>query len=162
MRMLLRCLLVAAVVALAACSKDEKRWADAAAAAQSATPIVTASAPPQAGGALNKFFLPDKTDGYDRTFTQEKDGFAEAKLKKDGKEVAVASIADTRTNDDAKKKFDGVTEKVGRFPVVKVGNNQSSVLVADRYQVKISSQTLDHDARKALLAKFDLDGLSKL
>lgn len=153
-------------LALAACSKDpppSTRWNDAAAAvAESAKPIVTASAPPQAGGALNKFFPADGADGYSRVFTQEKDGFAEAKLKKDGKDVATASIADTRTNDDAKKKFEGVTEKVSGYPVVKVGGNQSSVLVAERYQVKISSATLDHDARKALLAKFDLAGLSKL
>jgi hypothetical protein len=156
---------VALVLLALACSKEppSTRWNDAAAAlAESAKPIVTASAPPQAGGALNKFFPADGEGGYTRVFTQEKDGFAEAKLKKDGKDVATASISDTRTNDEAKKKFEGVTEKVGAYPVIKVGNNQSSVLVADRYQVKISSPTLDHEARKALLAKFDLAGLSKL
>ncbi len=163
-----RTLLVAALLGacLAACSKESPpstRWNDAAAAvATSAKPIVTASAPPQEGGAFNKFFLPDGEGGYARVFQQEKDGVALATLKKDGKDVATASIADTRTNDDAKKKFEGATEKVAGFPVIKVGNNQSSVLVKDRYQVKISSQTLDHEARKALLAKFDLAGLAKL
>ncbi len=163
--MLRRTLLAAAfVLATGACSKEQPstRWNDAAAAAESAKPIVTASAPPQAGGALNRFFPADGAGGYARVFTQEKDGFAEAKLRKDGKDVATVSIADTRTNEDAKKKFDGVTEKVGQFPVVKVGGNQSSVLVADRYQVKVSSPTLDHEARKALLATFDLEGLAKL
>ncbi len=155
---------LALALAASACSKEapSTRWNDAAAAAESAKPIVDKAAPPQAGGALNKFFPADGADGYARVFTQEKDGFAEAKLRKDDKDVATASIADTRTNEDAKKKFEGVSEKVGRFPVVKVGGNQSSVLVAERYQVKISSTTLDHEARKALLAKFDLEGLSKL
>ena len=42
---------------------------------------------------------------------------------------------------------------------MKVGNNQTSVLVKDRFQVKVSSPTLDHEARKAILMTFDLKGL---
>ena len=40
-----------------------------------------------------------------------------------------------------------------------VGKNQSTVLVKNRFQIKVSSQTLDHEARKAILATFDLKGL---
>lgn len=114
-----------------------------------------------AGSAFNKFFPPDGADGK-RVFTQEKEGYAEAKLQKDGKEVAVLSISDTSANPDAKKKFDGASDKVGGFPLTTLGSTMSSVLVKDRYQVRVSSQTLDAAARKDLLGKFDLPGLSKL
>ena len=61
-----------------------------------------------------------------------------------------------------KSKFASATDKVGASPLVTVGKNQSAALVGGKYQVKVSSQTLDADARKGLLAKFDLGGLSKL
>ena len=48
------------------------------------------------------------------------------------------------------------------YPLYELGKNQSKILVADKYQVAISSQTLDSAARKALFEKFDLAGLSKL
>jgi hypothetical protein len=97
-----------------------------------------------------------------RVFTQEKAGFAEAKLQKDGKDVATLSISDTDGTPDAKKKFDEAKEKLaGKYPLVTVGKNQSSVLVAGRWQVKVSSQELDAAARSALLSKFDLEGLAR-
>lgn len=116
---------------------------------------------PVEGGALNKFF-PGDVDGHKRVFTQEKSGFAEAKLTKDGKEVAMLSISDTAANADAVAKFKAATDKVSGFPLITVGKNQSSVLVKDRWQVKVSSQSLDEKARKDWLGKFDLSGLSKL
>jgi hypothetical protein len=153
---------VAFSAGVSACSKEPTRWDKAAAQAESATPIVTASAPPKAGAALNKAFPADGVDGVKRVFTMEKDGFSEAKLQKDGKDIATISVADTRTNDDAKKKFAESTEKVGDYPVVTVGKNQTSMLVGERYQVKVSSPTLDHEARKAWLTKFDLAALAKM
>lgn len=114
-----------------------------------------------AGGAFNKFFPPDGADGK-RTFTQEKEGYAEAKLQKDGKEIATLSIADVSTNPDAKKKYDGASDKVAGHPLTTLGSTMSSVLVKDRYQVRVSSPSLDANARKDLLGKFDLAGLSKL
>lgn len=161
----LRSLLCAVLLAgaLIACKKDEpSRWADAAAAIASGPPPSASAAPVIEGSALNKRFPADGTDGYKRVFTQEKDGFAEAKLQKDGKDVATLSISDTNGTPDAKAKFEAATEKLeGKYPLVVVGKNQSSVLVAGRWQVKVSSQTLDAAQRSTLLTKFDLEGLSK-
>ena len=151
----------AAFVGLAACKKDEPkstRWEDAAAAASTPAPIASVG-PGAAGSQLNAAFPPDGVDGHKRVFTQEKDGFAEAKLQKDGKEVATLSIADTNANADAKDKFKDAKEKLGEYPMMTVGKNQTTVLVKDRWQVKVSSPTLDHEARKKLLEKFDLKKL---
>ncbi len=153
------------VTFLVACSKDEPkstRWNDAAAALASGAPVSASAAPVAAGSTLNARFPADGTDGYKRVFTQEKDGFAEAKLQKDGKDVATLSISDTNGTPDARAKFDAASEKLeGKYPLVTVGKNQSSVLVGGRWQVKVSSQSLDADQRKNLLTKFDLEGLSK-
>jgi hypothetical protein len=159
----------AASLLAAACSKDEPRstrWADASAALASAAasgpPPSASAAPVIEGGALNKRFPPDGEGGMKRVFTQEKAGFAEAKLQKDGKDVATLSISDTDGTPDAKKKFDEAKEKLaGKYPLVTVGKNQSSVLVAGRWQVKVSSQELDAAARSALLSKFDIEGLAR-
>jgi len=43
--------------------------------------------------------------------------------------------------------------------VTTVGKNQTTAMIANRWQIKVSSQQLDHAARKALLEKFDLAGL---
>lgn len=140
-----------------ACKKEPTRWDEAATAT-----LPAAAAPKIEGKKLNVFFPADGTDGYSRVFTQEKDGFVEAKLKKDGQEVATLAISDASGDDAVKGKFASATDKVGAHPLVTVGKNQSAVLVHDRYQVKVSSQSLDADARRALLGKFDLDGLGKL
>ena len=156
---------VAALVALglsaAARSKEPSRWDNAAATAKSAAAAESAAPVKTEGGKLNKFFPPDGEGGYARVFTQEKAGFVEAKLKKDGAEVATLAISDTEGDDAAKKKFEGASDKVGTAPLVTVGKNQSAALVG-RYQVKVSSPALDPGARKTLLEKFDLQGLAKL
>ena len=157
-----RLALAAAIFLAAACSKDEPkstRWEDAAAALASATPA--SSVPKLPTGTFNKFFPKDGEGGYSRVFTADKEGFAEAKLQKDGKDVATVSVADADQNPEAKAKFAGATEKVGGFPAMTVGKNQTTVLVKDRFQVKCSSQTLDHEARKAIIEKFDLKGLAQ-
>ncbi|MBK8258903.1 MAG: hypothetical protein IPK82_40370 [Polyangiaceae bacterium] len=143
-------------VLLTGCGKEPSRWD------QAATQTVSAAAAPKVEGAkLNAFFPADGTDGMSRVFSQEKDGFVEAKLKKDGQDVATLSISDASADEGVKSKFASASDKVGDHPLVTVGKNQSAVLVANKYQVKVSSQTLDPDARKALLSKFDLAGLSK-
>lgn len=116
-----------------------------------------------AGSEFNKFF-PPATEGYQRIFSQEKKGFAEAKLKKDGKEVAVMSISDTINNPTAKNKFANSQKTIKGYPLVEQGTTASAVLVADRFQVKVLSRDSSFTAseREAWLAKFDLDGLSKL
>lgn len=154
-------LLVFAPSLLAACSKDtpkSTRWDDAAAQGNGAPAPIASVGPVAAGGGLNAAF-PGDSDGFTRVFTQEKDGFAEAKWQKDGKDVATLSVSDTNANADAKSKFDGAKEKLGEWPMMTVGKNQTTVLAKNRWQVKVSSQTLDHDARKGILGKFDLKQL---
>lgn len=114
------------------------------------------------GSQLNKFF-PSGGDGYDRVYTQEKKGFSEANLKKDGKVVAQLAISDTSSIPGAATKFANSTEKIGGYPAVKVGNTQTSVLV-NRYQVKVISKSPSFTAsdRAAWIGKFNLDGLATL
>lgn len=156
-RLVIALAILGGALALAACKKEPTRWDEAATAT-----LPASTAPKIEGKKLNPFLPADGTDGYSRTFTQEKDGFVEAKLKKDGQDVAVLSISDASGDEAAKSKFATATDKLSGHPLVTVGKNQSAVLVHDRYQIKVSSQTLDADARKALLAKFDIDGLAKL
>jgi len=144
------------VLALGGCSKDEKekRW-DTVASATTAS----ASTPRTETGALNASFPKDGALGYKRVFTADKEGFAEAKLQKDGTDVATLAIA--QADDAAKGKFKSATDKVKGFPLVTVGKNQSAVLVGDKFQAKVSSTTLDDAARRAILEAFDLEGLAK-
>lgn len=143
------------------CQKKETRWDEASAAAKSAATSNVPAPAKTEGGKLNAFFPADGAGGYGRVFTQEKPGFVEAKLQKDGAAVATLAISDTEGDSAAKQKFDGATDKVGGAPLVTVGKNQSAALVG-RYQIKVSSPTLDAEARKTLLEKFDLQGLAKL
>lgn len=164
MRHLSTGLLLAALAALAGCSRDtpkSTRWDEAGAAAASA-PATTSSAPVLDTGSLDRFFPKDGEGGFGRTFSADKPGYAEAKLTKEGKDVGQLSISDAEHVAGAKEKFAAATEKLDGFPLVQVGKNQSSVLVKDRFQVKVSSATLDHAARQGILSHFDLKGLSAL
>lgn len=146
------------------CSKEESKAtvADAAPAPPvtvNLSPAPKASAALMPAGALTKFLPKDGAGGYKRVISGEKEGYVEAKLQKDGKEVAIISITDAERMAYAKARFDGVTEKLLDYPLTKIGDSQSLVLVKDRFQVKVVSTTLDHEARKAILATFDLAGL---
>ena len=112
------------------------------------------------GGSFNKFF-PNSGGGYERVYTQEKKGFASAKLKKDGKEVATLSISDITSNPTAAKKFETSKEKIGNYPAINQGKSVTAVLVDNRFQVKVMSKTLSESDRKTWLTKFDLNGLSR-
>jgi len=145
---------------LGACKKEPTRW-DQAASAQA--PAAAPQAPAlKAGSAFNVLFPADGTDGYKRVFTQEKPGFAECKLQQDGKDVATLSINDLAADPAGLKKFAGATDSVNGSPLVTVGKNQSALLVNNRFQVKVSSQTLDAAARKPLFSKFNLAGFAGL
>ncbi len=129
--------------------------------ARNATPAVAKDA--TKGGEFNKFF-PKGQDGYERVYTQEKKGFAEAKLKKDGKELAMLAVTDTKSLPAAAAKFANAKASIAGYPSVDMGTTQTSVLVSDRYQVKVISKapTFDKEDRTAWIKKFDLAGLSKL
>ncbi|MCF4967314.1 MULTISPECIES: hypothetical protein [Nostocales] len=114
------------------------------------------------GSEFNKFFPSEEAD-YQRVYTQEKKGFAEAKLKKAGKDVAVLSISDTSSTPGAAAKFSNSTKNIAGYPAVEVGNTQTAVLVG-KYQVKVLSRSPSFKAsdRADWIAKFNLDGLAKL
>lgn len=170
---LTRTLAAAALLAsLLACGKEtpkSTRWDQAASSAASAAaekkdapPPAVPTEKPKDGANFNKFFPADGADGTKRAFTQEKDTISEAKVTKEGKELAMLSISDTVGTPDAKDKFGKAADKLNGYPLVTVGKNQSALLVKDRYQVKVSSQTLDAEARKSWLSKFNLNGLAAL
>src|SRR5262245_13531410 len=82
--------------AIAACKSEPSRWEKAA----STPPAQPAqNTPPEtAGSAFNKIFPASGTDGFKLVFTQEKTGFAEAKLLKAGVDVATLAISDVATD----------------------------------------------------------------
>jgi hypothetical protein len=118
----------------------------------------------EAGGDFNKFF-PQGANGYARVFSQEKKGFAEAKLNKGGKNVAVLSISDTISLPAAAKKYEKSISKLNNYPLIDDTQLKStSVLVNNRYQVKVASRDPSFTAedRQMWLQKFNLGGLSTL
>jgi hypothetical protein len=128
---------------------------------RSAQPAVAKDA--TQGGEFNKFF-PKDADGYDRVFSQEKKGFAEAKLNKGGKNVAVLSINDTTSLPAAATKYGKSTEKLNGFPLLVETPLKSTGVLVKKFQVKVASRDASFTAenRLAWLKKFNLDGLSKL
>ena len=115
------------------------------------------------GGSLNRYF-PDSGDGYQRVYSQEKKGFAQAKLNRDGKEIAILAISDVSNNPSTVDKFQNSTGQIQGYPVVNQGNTGTAVLVGDRYQVKIRSKdpSFSESDRQEWLSRFNLRGLSKL
>jgi hypothetical protein len=115
------------------------------------------------GSQFNKYF-PKSANGYERVYAQEKKGFAEAKLNKDGKNVAMLSISDTKSLPAAAQKYASSTTDLGGFPALEIGTTQTGVLVGDRYQVKVLSRapSFTKAERQAWIQNFDLNGLSKL
>ena len=112
------------------------------------------------GANFNKFF-PKGGGGYERVYTQEKKGFAQAKLKKNGKEVATLSISDTKSTPDTAKKYQQSTKTIAGYPAATLGNSQTSILVNNRYQVTVRSTDPTFE-REAWLQKFDLAGLARV
>jgi hypothetical protein len=133
--------------------KDTSRWG--------ATPAVAKKA--EQGATFNKFF-PNGVRGYEIIASQEKKGFAEYKVNKDGKTVAMLSINDTTSLPAAAAKYQAATEKVAGYPSVDQGMMGTGILVNNRYQVKVLSRdaSFTKDDRVAWLQRFDLKGLAKL
>lgn len=125
-----------------------------------ATAVVDTS---QSGGAFNRYF-PDSSSEYERVYSQEKKGFAQAKLKKEGQEIAILSISDVLNNPSTVKKFQSSETKIKGYPAVNQGSTGTAILVGDRYQIKIRSKdkSFSQSDREKWLAKFNLRGLSKL
>jgi hypothetical protein len=115
------------------------------------------------GATFNQFF-PNGTRGYEVIPTQEKKGFAEYKVLKDGKTVAMLSISDTSSIPAATAKYRSSDLKIANYPAADQGTNATGLLINDRYQIKVLSRdsSFTRDDRIAWLQKFDLRGLAKL
>lgn len=115
------------------------------------------------GSAFNDFF-PQVEEGFERVYTQEKAGFAEAKLKQEGQEIAKLAISDTIGTPAALQKFADVNEMIAGYPAVTIGSKQTAILVGERFQVKVISvvDQFTADDRQDWLQKFDLQGLATL
>jgi hypothetical protein len=116
---------------------------------------------PVDGSSFNKSFPDDGVDGMSRTFTQEKEGFVEAKYAK-GDDELVVTISDTASNPSARGKFSKAKDKLKGYPMMKQGSNGTVVLVKDRFQVKVTSKTVDEAGRKALLEQVKLSDLANM
>ncbi|QDU75938.1 hypothetical protein Pan97_29820 [Bremerella volcania] len=140
------------------CRESESRWDAAQQATQDGSTAVSEAA--LDGAVFNKFF-PAQTDGIDIVYKQEKAGFSQASLYRDGKLLAMLSISDTRNNPAARDKYQGSTVSVQGYPVVH-RDDTTSMLVADRFQVQIQSEgdALTKEDRMKWLEKFDLGGLA--
>ncbi len=114
------------------------------------------------GSEFNKLF-PQDSGGYDRVLTQEKKGFSEANLKKDGKVVAQLAISDTTSTPTTAAGYKSSTKTIAGYPAKTLGSSKTSILVG-KYQVSVISKDPSFTAsdREAWLQKFNLDGLSKL
>jgi hypothetical protein len=115
------------------------------------------------GASFNQFF-PRSVSGYEIVPAQEKKGFAEYKVNRGGKNVAMLSISDTTGVAGAASKFQGSTTKIAGYPAVEQGQNITAVLVDERYQVKVQSRdpSFTKADRAAWMQKFDLRGLANL
>lgn len=115
------------------------------------------------GTEFNALF-PSAVPGESLVFTQEKRGFSEAKLKRDGQVTALLAISDTVTAPEARTKFAAVQTRLKGWPLVDQGAQASALLVADRFQVKVIGQGsgLEPERRHELLGAFDLQALAAL
>lgn len=115
------------------------------------------------GSTFNRFF-PTSTGDYQVVPAQEKKGFAEYKLNRAGKTVAMLTVNDTTSIPTAAIKYQNSTEKIAGYPAVDQGTTATGILVKGRYQVKVLSRdaSFTRDDRVSWLQKFDLRGLAKL
>jgi hypothetical protein len=116
------------------------------------------------GGKFNKLFPGDET-GYDVVYTQEKQGFAQAQLKRNGTPVADLSISDMVTNPSAINKYSSASQQISGYPTVAVGANGTATLVGSRFQVQVRTrpgQNFSAQERDQWIAKFKLAELARM
>ena len=117
----------------------------------------------QQGSMFNAFFPVSEGD-FKVVPSQEKKGFAEYKLKRNGETLAMLTINDTISLPAAAQKYEDATKTIAGFPTVEQGSTTTGVLVNGRYQVKVLSRsdTFTATDRTTWLEKFDWEGLSAL
>jgi hypothetical protein len=118
---------------------------------------------PLPGGEFNKFF-PQQSGDNDRVAKQEKDGFAQYSLRRGGEEIAQLSITDLRSNPQAAEKFNQPDMTIEGYPAKKDGAKGTTLLVGQRFQVKVRSPggQLNEQDRMNWLKQFDLAGIAGL
>ncbi len=162
-------LLCVLLLSLTACKKEDPRWSEAdkkskeAIEAKKQAQESGALPKPEEGGSFNKFF-PKNEPGFEMIASQEKTGFAEYKLKKEGKDLAMIAISDVANNPQAADKFKSSTKMIGGFPAVDQGSTATAVLVGGRFQVKVLSRDASFTKanREAWLQKVNLAGLAAM
>ncbi len=158
-------ILLSVVLLFSACSsKEPSKYAQVQKDTTGRSAPVAVAKNAEAGGDFNQFF-PQGSAGYARVFSQEKKGFAEAKLNKGGKNVAVLSISDTSSLPAAAKKYEKSISKLNNYPLLdEPALKSTGVLVNNRFQVKVASRDPSFTAedRQLWLQKFNLGGLSTL
>ncbi len=161
-RRVLATLLLATLLLLSACDSAPSRF-DQAQQESTQRGADAVSKEAVAGGSFNKFF-PRSSDGFQLVFAQEKKGSSLAKLKQNGKEVAMLSITDTVSNPSAAQKYQQSSEKLNGYPLIEQGSKTTALLVDNRFQVKVTSRSdsFSPSDRRQWLQKFDLNGVAQL
>jgi hypothetical protein len=159
-RWLLVILPLAALVG-SGCYHEPTRWDEVQKVTRRNVPAVATDAVP--GSLFNKMF-PKAEGDSDIVFTQEKAGFAQAKLVKKGDDVAMLSIFDTVSNPESAAKYKESTETFAGYPITEIGSNGTGLLVGDRFQIQIRSVNANFSKfeREDWLKKFDLANLAKV
>ncbi len=162
-RRVLVTLLLAALLLLSACNNEPPSRFDQAQQESTQRGADAVSKEAVAGGSFNKFF-PRSSDGYQLVFAQEKKGSSLAKLKQDGREVAMLSITDTVSNPSAAQKYQQSSEKLNGYPLIEQGSKTTALLVDNRFQIKVTSRSdsFSPSDRRQWLQKFDLNGVAQL
>lgn len=116
-----------------------------------------------AGGTFNQFF-PESEGGYSVVPAQEKQGFAEYKLKQNGDTLAMLTINDTASLPAAAIKYKNTPDTLAGYPSVQQGDTTTAILVNGRYQVKVLSRddAFTPADRATWIEKFNLQGLAQL
>lgn len=157
-----RCWAIAvAVVALAGCREEPSRWDQVQQETRRNQPAVSREA--VAGGEFNKMF-PKAEGDAEIVYTQEKPGFAQAELKRQGTAVATLSIFDTVSNPEAAENYRDAATQLEGYPTIDIGDNGTGILVGDRFQVQVRSKDANFSKadRADWLRKFDLANLASL
>ena len=151
------------VITLTACSSAPSKYDQVQDDTTGSTAPAAVDKTAEKGGTFNQFF-PEAEGDYAVVPSQEKQGFAEYKLKRDGETVAMLTINDTISLPAAAAKYENATTMVAGFPSVVQGSTATGLLVNDRYQVKVLSgdASFTEADRAAWLEKFDLQGLAQL
>jgi hypothetical protein len=150
-----------AALAVSGCYHQPTRWDEVQKETRRNVPAVAKDAVP--GSLFNKMF-PKPEGDYDVVYTQEKPGFAQAKLVKKGDDLATLSIFDTASNPESVAKYKDSTETFAGYPISEIGSNGTGLLVGDRFQVQIRSVNANFSKfeREDWLKKFDLANLAKV